>query len=69
MNSRYFVRLALQNIDKHRQTYVPYMVALSSFVSMFYLLLFLRDNDTTTRSANDVVFNYLLSGSAYVFGF
>lgn len=69
MNSRYFVRLALQNIDKHRQTYLPYMVALSSFVSMFYILLFLRNNDTTTQYSNDVVFDYLLSGSAYVFGF
>lgn len=69
MNSRYFLRLALQNIDKHRQTYLPYMVALSSFVSMLYLLLFLRDNVVASHEINEEVFNYLLSGSAYVFAF
>jgi putative ABC transport system permease protein len=69
MNSRYFVRLALQSIDKHRQTYVPYMVAVSSFVSMFYLLLFLRDNVIATQDINATVFNYMLSVAVYAFGF
>ncbi len=69
MNSRYFSRLALQNIDRHRQTFVPYMIAVSSFVSMFYMLLFLRKNVFASHEINDVVFDYLLSGAAYVFGF
>jgi hypothetical protein len=60
MNSRYFVQLALQNINKNRQTYFPYMVALSCFVTMFYLLVFLRDNVKTTQDINVTVFNYLI---------
>lgn len=69
MNSRYFVQLALQNISKHRQTYFPYMIAVSCFVSMLYLLLFLRDNVVATEEINNTVFNYFISLAVYVFGF
>jgi putative ABC transport system permease protein len=69
MNSRYFIRLALQSIDKHRQTYFPYMIAMSCFVSMFYLLLFLRDNVIDTQAINSTVLQYLLTLVVYIFGF
>lgn len=68
MNSRYFLRLAIQSIEKHRQTYLPYMIAVSCYVAMFYLLIFLRDNLVVTQSINATVFEYVLSIFAYAFG-
>lgn len=68
MNNRYFIQLAFQSINKHRQTYFPYMIAVSFFVSMVYLLLFLRDNVNATAAFNTTVFYYLLSLAVYLFG-
>lgn len=68
MNNRYFVHLALQSINKHRQTYFPYIIAVGCFVSMFYLLLFLRDNISATNDISVNDFYYLITLAVYVFG-
>jgi putative ABC transport system permease protein len=68
MNNRYFLNFAIQNIDKHRQAYVPYMVTLCSFVTMFYLLVYLSQSVDPQMVIGESLFDYLLTGAAYVFG-
>jgi putative ABC transport system permease protein len=68
MNSRYFVNLAIQNIIKHRQAYVPYILNLIVFVAMFYLLLYLADSVKPILKQGEDIFNYLLRGASYLFG-
>jgi putative ABC transport system permease protein len=67
MNNRYFLTLALQNISKHRQTYVPFMLVLTCFVGMYYILLYINESITPQLVLGVDVYTYLIRGAVLIF--
>lgn len=45
MNKKYYPKLAVSNLKKNRQVYLPYMIACTAAITMFFILQSLAKND------------------------
>lgn len=68
MNNWFYSRLALSNIRKNSQTYVPYILAASLTIMMFYIIAALSTSNELIKQ-NGFTLSTILSLGTVIVGF
>lgn len=69
MKGFFYARLALTNLKKNRKTYLPYILACTGTVMMFFIILSLSQNSALTEMAGGAVMAMILLLGAVIVGF
>lgn len=66
MNISFYLNMALENIKKNKQIYVPFLLSSSGIVGMYYIIASLADNKTLMDSFAGAYINYFLNMGSFV---